>query len=101
MPSPIWATETLVMQPGESLLFSCDFTDLLKGSAVLNSNPPLVTATPSGSISLASKALDSSTLKVEVRISAGLDEVDYTIQFTSTDNASNTHEVNCKLQVRD
>ncbi len=101
MPSPIWATETLVMQPGESLLFSCDMTNLLQGSAVLNSSPPTVTATPSGSITVGAGALDSSTLKVEVRISAGTDEVDYTIEFTSTDDASNTHEVNCRLQVRD
>ena len=94
----IFANETLVKQPDEDKLYSCDFTNLLTGSAVLTGTP-VVTGTPTG-LTIAAPALDATTKKVEVRISSGTDLVTYNVQFTAADDASNTHVVDCTLMVR-
>ena len=88
----------LVKQPGESKLYSCDFDNLLTGSAVL-SGTPTVASTPSGLTVDPSPALDSTTKKVEVRLSSGTDGQEYRVVFKSSDDASNNHEVDCLLTV--
>ncbi len=95
----ILATERLVKQPAENKLYSCDFTNLLVGSAVLTGTPTVTTV--GVGLTIGAPTLDATTKKVEVRLSVGTDKADYRLEFTAADDASNTHEVDCILRVRD
>jgi hypothetical protein len=99
MGASVRSEERLVKQPTESLLFACDFTNVLQGSDLL-SGTPTVTALPSG-LTIASIVIASGSLKVNARISSGTDLTEYTVVFTCDDDASNTHVIDCLLAVVD
>jgi len=100
----------LLKQPGESILFAFDFNKLLNTSETL-SGTPTVTGSPSGLtigsatiVSADTTALGRAVLAnraVQVRISGGTDDVDYTVQCSCGTSSSNTRVIDGTLSVRD
>jgi len=101
---------TLEKQPTEDLLFYFDFNKLLNSSETL-SGTPTVTGSPSGLtigsasiVSADTTALGRAVLAnraVQVRISGGTDDVDYTVQCSCGTSSSNTRVIDGTLSVRD
>lgn len=88
----------LFKQPGESLLFSMDFSHILESGETI-SGVTGVTSNPVGTITIS--APTSSPSIVQFRISGGVDGEDYQIQVEITTNFANTRNGDGILRIRE
>lgn len=96
-PPDVAAPQILVKQPGESVVYSMDFLNLLAAGESL-AGVSGVTASPSGP-TISSETISGT--EVVFRVAGGTNGVDYRIAVTVTTNLSNTRIADGVLRVRD
>jgi hypothetical protein len=102
--SDVTSPQIALKQPGESLVYSMDFVNLLHvGETIEASDPaPVVTSTPTGDpndLSISTPSVSDSI--VSFRIEKGRDKADYRVQVEIETSLGNTRIGDGLLQVRD
>lgn len=92
------ARETLVKQPGETLTFDFDFSNLLSSGETLTGTPAVTVQSGSG-LSLGTPTIEGRTVKVAV--GDGVNGSDYIVQCSVATSLGNVRQMDGRLQVRD
>jgi len=93
------AKETLVKQPGETLTFDFDFSNLLSSGETLTGGPAVTVQVGTGELSLGTPPIVGKTVKVAV--GDGVDDHDYVLQCSAATSLGNVRQMDGRLQVRD
>lgn len=93
--------EKFEKQPGESLRYTVDVTQILEAGEDVSGTPmPTVTATPPG-LSITSVGISRDPQSVSFRVAGGISGRDYRTQIHFETLSNNVREVDVIISVRD